>query len=485
MKNLFVPLILLAIFMTDSFAADHPVKEPNVAGGFYPGENRALSRSVDEFLKNVPSEDLAGEVAVIISPHAGYMYSGQVAAYGFKAAGGQPIKTVIILAPSHYFPFSGASVWPKGSFRTPLGEVSVDEELAAVILSADKRIINEPAVFEKEHSLETQLPFIQKTFPGAKIVPVIMGQPDLDFSKKLADILFETVGNRKDVLINVSSDLSHFHPDDKARLIDKRGLDAIENLDPVRFWNGHAAGEMEVDAFHAVTAAMLYAKRSGVSKARVIRYATSGDVTGDKDRVVGYASVLFTRPSTESAAATFTHAQQQRLLSVARSTIEAIIKNGRAPEVQEADPRLLREEGAFVTLKKQGHLRGCIGNILGNGPLVQTVRRMAIAAATEDPRFDRVSPDELKDIDIEISVLSVPREIRDVNEIVMGKHGVIVNNGGRGGVFLPQVATETGWDRETFLGQLCSQKAGLPSDCWKDPATRLEIFSAEIISEKK
>ncbi|MBF0478458.1 MAG: AmmeMemoRadiSam system protein A [Candidatus Omnitrophica bacterium] len=186
-----------------------------------------------------------------------------------------------------------------------------------------------------------------------------------------------------------------------------------------------------------------------------------------------------------SHASELTVDQQKRLLVIARSTMETYIQTGKVLNFDEKDLRLQDEEGAFVTIHKNGQLRGCIGNIIGQGPLLKTVRDMAIASATQDPRFEPVTPAELKDLELEISVLSKPRPIKSVDEIKMGEHGVIVKkNGIRLGIFLPQVATETGWSKEKFLSELCSQKAGLPADAWKDPATTLEIFTAQVFSEK-
>ena len=169
---------------------------------------------------------------------------------------------------------------------------------------------------------------------------------------------------------------------------------------------------------------------------------------------------------------------------MARNTIETFVKTGKAPDITVKDARLNEIEGAFVTIRKHGALRGCIGNIIGQEPLVQTVRDMAVAAASQDPRFPPVTVAELKDIDLEISVLSQPRRIKDASEIEMGKHGVIVSQGKRQGVFLPQVADETGWSKEEFLSELCSQKAGLPADAWKSPDTGLYVFTADVFVEK-
>ncbi len=301
-----------------------------------------------------------------------------------------------------------------------------------------------------------------------------------------AAALVKAVGDRDDVLVDVSVDQSHFHPLAQANAIDRAGLDAIEKFDMQGLWDGHIAGRMEVDGFHVVAAAMMYARARGYSGAKVLRHATSADVTADASSVVGYASIIFyKKPEKPRGTAPLTAAQGKRLLEIARACVDAFVKTGKTPAFDEKDARLSEEEGAFVTLKKQGSLRGCIGNIIGQGPLFTTVRDMAVAAASEDPRFAPVRPDELKDIDIEVSVLSRPMAVKSAAEIVMGTHGVIVRRGSRGGVFLPQVATETGWSRERFLSELCSQKAGLPRDCWKDPGVDLQVFTADVFSEEK
>ncbi len=178
--------------------------------------------------------------------------------------------------------------------------------------------------------------------------------------------------------------------------------------------------------------------------------------------------------------------QKRRLIDIAKNTIEKYVTTKEVLQIQEQDSRLSAEEGAFVTIHKHGQLRGCIGNIVGRGPLYLLVRDMAIASASEDPRFNPVATDEIKDLEIEVSVLSKPHLIKNVDEIQLGVHGVIVHQGPfNQGVFLPQVATETGWSREEFLSQLCSQKAGLPRDCWKDPRTKIEVFTAQVFSEKE
>ncbi len=490
-------VVAIAVFlaMTHSFSfAQENIKEARLAGSWYPGTRAELTRMLDVFFAGVgdPGTSGAVDIGVIVSPHAGYPFSGPVAAYGFKAVQSKNVSTVIILAPTHHFAFQGAAIWPEGAFTTPLGTVAVDKELADKVIAADKLFSFRRDIFEgkpgqPENSVETQIPFIQRAFPQAKIVPIIMGYPpDPRVIEATAAALVKAVGDREDVLVDVSVDQSHFHPLAQANSIDKAGLDAIEKFDIQGLWDGHAAGRMEVDGFHVVTAAMIYARARGYSSAKVLRHATSADVTADASSVVGYASIIFFRKlERPQGVAPLTAAHKERLLAIARASVDAFVKTGKAPAVDEKDARLLEEEGAFVTLKKQGSLRGCIGNIIGQGPLFMTVRDMAVAAASEDPRFSPVSPAELKDVDVEVSVLSKPRAVKNAGEIIMGTHGVIVRRGARGGVFLPQVATETGWSKERFLSELCSQKAGLPPDCWQDPATTLEVFTAEVFGEKE
>lgn len=292
---------------------------------------------------------------------------------------------------------------------------------------------------------------------------MIIGRPDPEVVQRLAQVLAEILNSREDVLLDVSADQSHFHEEAQARQIDSRGLKAIESMEVEKFWQGHVRGEMEVDAFHAVSAGMLAAAMTGATEARVLRYTTSADASGDRSRVVGYAAVGFFFPASEGVSGPLTAAQKRRLLQIARETADGFVRTGRVPDIKESDKRLQTREGAFVTLYREGRLRGCIGQIVGQTPLYLTVRDMAVAAAARDPRFAAVGADELGTISIEISVLSVPRRVGGPGEIEMGRHGVIVSRGPvERGVFLPQVATETGWSREEFLSELCSQKAGLP-----------------------
>lgn len=478
--------LVLSIFGNNAFA-NTMIKQPNVAGQFYDDNPKVLSRSVKEYLKKADVTPYQSPVEIIIAPHAGYFYSGSVAGFSFKAVSQFKYKTIIILAPSHFYGFDGISVWSKGGFQTPLGLVSVDEEFAQKLIGSHSKIIDEPQAFEKEHSLEVEIPFLQETFEGFNIVPVVMGQAPAGLLKDFAAQLQKQIGERTDVLIVVSTDLSHYHDDQKARRMDKAAIAAIKDLDVEKIWREGHLKSIEMCGLVPVVTALIYAKQKGLTQVDVLKYANSSEASGDKSRVVGYTAIVIRSDAREKNGAEnlLSHEQKQKLLKLARKQIEAYVRGGKRLKINEADPRLKLKEGSFVTIHKKGRLRGCIGNILGSGPLVELVRDMAIASATQDPRFPPVNESELSLIDVEVSVLSVPYQIKSVDEIELGKHGVIVKGGARNsGVFLPQVADETKWSKEEFLSQLCSQKAGLARDCWKDPKTRIEIFTAQVFSEE-
>jgi AmmeMemoRadiSam system protein A len=233
--------------------------------------------------------------------------------------------------------------------------------------------------------------------------------------------------------------------------------------------------------------AMLAAKNLGADEAQVLHYANSGDVTGDKSRVVGYMAAAFWKSDgqkqsdipSEKNGPGLSKAEKALLHKIARESIAARLKGQSPPNYDVTSPALKETRGAFVTLKKHGRLRGCIGHIVGRLPLADTVREMAQAAAFEDPRFPPVTASEFDDLDIEISAMTPLKEIDAVGEIQVGTHGIYITDGRRSGLLLPQVATEYGWDRRTFLEQTC-RKAGLPKDAWKASGTRMFTFSAEV-----
>ncbi|MDP2652666.1 MAG: AmmeMemoRadiSam system protein B [Candidatus Omnitrophota bacterium] len=493
MKRFVNFLVVIAVTaMAPSGFGQTSIKEPNVSGQFYSADTKELSSHIEAFFQKASNSPSGKPVELLIAPHAGYVYSGPVAAYGFKAVSQKKYQTVVILAPSHFYQYDGVSVWPEGGFRTPLGMAEVDADFAKNLTAMDERFEFHAQVFEREHSLEVEIPFIQKTFPDAKIVPVIMGQASYELCEKLAKSLQELIGERTDVLIVVSTDMSHYHDDAFARKMDAETLEVVKRRDAANFYKLCSTRQLEMCGFIPATTALIYARDRGLA-AEVLRYANSGDVTRDKSQVVGYSSVIFYKEAPaanafdgggkEQKPEPLTLEQKKRLMAIARGAIHAYVKDKEIFKVEEKDPRLSLPEGAFVTIEKDGRLRGCIGNIVTPNPLYRTVRDMAIAAAAEDPRFSPVAADELGSLEVEISVLSQPWAVHNVEEIVPGVHGVLLRRGSQGGIFLPQVATEWKWNREELLSNLCSHKAGLPADCWKDPQTRIEIFTADVFSE--
>ena len=487
-KQIFLIIIVLLITGNPALS-DELIKKPNVSGQFYSADPVELSQGIRQMISAADVTPYKSDVDIIIVPHAGYTYSGIVAAHSFKAVQDKSYSTVIVLAPSHFYGFPGISVWERGGFETPLGVVPVDEEFAQALIATNTAIAFDPKAFAKEHSLEVELPFIQKTFPKASIVPVVMGQPHPNLIREFAVTLNEQIGERDDVLVVVSTDFSHFHDDAFARKMDARTIEAIQQLKAEEIYAECAQQTMELCGCVPVVTSLLLARVRGMNQVDLLKYAHSGEVSGNNDRVVGYGALVFTRgpvkDEPELPVDELTQSQRKRLMSIAKDAIFSHIQDGTTIEVQESDNRLNEEEGAFISIYKDGRLRGCMGNILGKGPLCLTVREMAISSAIRDPRFDPLSKDELKDIELEVSVLSKPWRIYDVEEIKLGVHGVIISKGHKSGVFLPQVATSTAWNRERFLSELCSQKAGLPPDCWKNPKdVTIEIFTADVFSEK-
>ena len=493
LKILLLFLILTAgcgLRAADSSAQD--IKLPNVAGSFYPDNPQELSAMIDGFLAAANPAPLSGEIFALVEPHAGYGFSGATAAFGYKLIQGKPYHTVVVIAPSHQYGFSGVSVYPQKAFRTPLGDVEIDTEFTGKLLNRDKDIVFDPAAFQKEHSLEVELPFLQKTLTGFKIVPIVMGDCTLEMCRKLAALLKEAINTRKDVLIIASTDMYHGYDYEEADKIDNATLSYLKNMDAEGLYGGFREGKAQLCGGFGVVVAIMTAKQLGHDSLSVLKHTNSAEVTGKMVKgiwTVGYSSCAIDSSDTLPAqdkngeGAMFNKVQRKRLIDIARSSIEQYLKTGKKIELTENDPVFVRELGAFVTLNEHGELRGCIGHMIGDGPLYLTIRDMAIEAAVHDPRFPPVTVSELKDIGIEISVLSPLERVYSADKIEMGKHGVLVRRGFSSGVFLPQVATETGWSKEEFLSQLCAQKAGLSPDAWKDPATEIYIFSAEVFSE--
>jgi hypothetical protein len=465
------------------------IREPLYAGTWYPDNPEVLSQEIQRYLDHAHQQKIEGEIIALISPHAGYAYSGQVAAHAYQLIEGKTIETVVVIAPSHYVRFQGASIYPQGGFQTPLGVVPVDVELSRKLMEKRWEIRFIPEAHAKEHSLEIQLPFLQRVLKSFKLVPIVM-EPywNWDSCQSLASALADTMKGRN-VLLVASSDLSHFHSYDQAKALDRKILDRIEQFDPEGLTRDLRGGRSEACGGGPMVTVMLAAKALGANQGKVLKYMNSGDVTGERSQVVGYAAGVFYKTAGGTGKMKeekkvgvdlgLNEQEKKTLHAIVKTVVENKAKGKPVPEFKVDAPVLTENRGAFVTIKQRGELRGCIGYIEGRGPLYKTIEEMAEAAAFKDPRFYPVSEKELPDLEYEISVLTPLQKIKDINEIEVGKHGIYIKKGWNSGLLLPQVATEYGWDRQTFVEHTC-QKAGLPSNAWKDKTAEIYIFSADI-----
>lgn len=462
-------LLIVGLFLFSG--CKEAVKPPNVAGAFYPSEPEVLSKMVDAFISGASPFQRNGQLIALISPHAGYQYSGHVAGYVYRNID-KNIKTVIIIGPSHYYSLRGISVYKEGFFRTPLGDVEIDKDIARALIDERNDIVFNPEIFQREHSIEVQIPFLQRTLKRFKIVPILVGSPtELSFRHVVYE-LTEVMRNRNDVLLIASSDLSHYHPYDDALKMDMRFIDAVERLSVEDLQGILSRNESEACGAWPVIITLIVARNLGATEGVLYKYANSGDVTGDKSRVVGYAAIGLYKTG-------LTKEQKELLLKIARDTVYTYVRESRIPSFHIKDKRLLANGATFVTLKdKNGLLRGCIGNIFPVMPLYESMIRNAVSASSSDPRFLPVRPDELDGLEIEVTVLSPLERIKDKRDIEIGRHGLFIVKDSHSGILLPQVPVEFGWDRDRFLKEV-SLKAGLPEDAWKEG--ELYRFTAEII----
>ena len=481
-------LMVLPVRCTSSSSAPQPVRESAVAGSWYPGDATALQRLIDNLLNAAPSADLKGRLIALVAPHAGYAYSGPTAAAAYRQVQGRKYDAVIVLAPSHRDYLEGASVYARGSYRTPLGAVPVDTELADAIIAGDKKGIQAGVAGHRteagEHSLEIQLPFLQRTLPDLKIVPIIIGNHTLKSARRMADAIAHAAENRQ-VLIVASSDLYHGEDYDACVEISGNTLDDIQKLDAKSLARGLDKGRCQACGRGPILIAMMAAKQLGADRAQVLARTNSNDVTGKRGGyVVGYGAVaLLASENNADEKAQLPEDAKRELLEIARASLEHSAKGDPLPPLDIRCAELNETGAAFVTLKRKGRLRGCIGCLPpGQMPLGLTVQQMARSATLKDPRFRPVQPEELREIEIEISVLTPLQPLDNVEKIEIGRHGLWIRKGYASGVLLPQVPVEQGWDRQTYLERICL-KAGLPTDAWKAPDTRLWTFEAIVFGE--
>lgn len=506
---------------TQTSGTAETIRYPAVAGLFYPSDRGELSRDIDKLLAGAKRENL-GRVRALICPHAGYPFSGPVAASAYRQIEGQKGMTAIVLGPSHYSAFDGISVCCAGQYRTPLGDVAIPPRAAelarmrpfapesAALVQRPEWSLQSPVALHLpkvdtphtwEHSVEVQVPFLQKSLGSFSIVPCVCGEVDPDAA---ADVLAKIVDDR--TLIVASSDLSHYYPYNDAKDKDQRCVGAVCAMDEARMAGQEACGKTPIIIL------MHLAGQKGW-KPRLLDYRNSGDTAGDKKAVVGYAAIAFVEPPRPAGAADDSSSSPSgigstvpvdtrtsppgglssklgdRLVELARTSLEQCVRAGKKPDV---DPKTLPAElreakGCFVTLTKHGELRGCVGHIFPDEPLYKGVLDNAQAAALHDSRFSPVQASELPDIKVEVSVLTVPEPLQFSSpeqllaRLRPNQDGVVLKVHGRTSTFLPQVWEELP-DKEQFLGHL-SSKAGCAADAWRDPGTEVLIYRVQAFHE--
>lgn len=485
--------VILALWLALPSGAADMERPPAVAGRFYPAHVPALLSQVDHWLEKTKSTGTKGKVVALLVPHAGLEFSGEAAAAAFNAVDPSEVETVLMLGTAHYAQVEGAALFP-GAYATPLGAVGYDRGLAAALLKDGDLIRPMPEAHDREHSLEVNVLFVQRRFPKAKVVGLVMNSEDLAVARRVGEALARAARGRKALLV-ASSDLSHYPPGDVADRVDTTTLHALGSLDPAFFHSVNrflmSRGLPELKCTYcgegAATAALAAARALGAGEARVLSRYNSGDSLSEHvyRAVVGYAAVAFLKGSgaPERTAYGLTAEDRRILLTEAHEALARRAAGRAEPAVElSSRPAFNLPAAVFVSLYGPAGLRGCIGTTERERSLLDAVRRFAVEAGFADSRFKPLEEAELAGLRVEVAILSPAEPVASASDIRPKRDGVVLENGGRRGVFLPQV-WDTLIDKEGFLAELCAQKAGLPRDCADDPKTRLSVFTIETFED--
>lgn len=475
-------------------------RQPVAAGRFYSANRETLTSDIAQLFETcVKTTPYPNKVRAIISPHAGYIYSGKVAASAFSAIDRNTVyKNIFVIGSSHVMAFEGASVYNTGDFLTPLGKVTVNKEIANK-LKAEK-LFNYPVnAHLQEHSLEVQMPLIQYYFKNnPPVIPIIIGTNNTDNIKKIAEILKPWFIPEN--LFIISSDFSHYPSYKTANEVDNATATAIVTGDPKKFLdilkkNANVDDPGLSTSMCGWTSGLLllYLAEGNDLEFKKIDYCNSGDSRyGNKDEVVGYNAIALIEKDPGSQISKnladeliFTDKEKEQLISLARDNIKSLLYDKKRISVsKETLPGIFQTPlGAFVTLKIRGSLRGCIGRFISSEPLYQVVLVSSENSAFDDPRFSPLTKEELPKTDIEITVLGPMKKISSIKEIVLGRHGIYIKKYNQSGTMLPQVATENHWSLEEFLGYTSRDKAGIGWDGWKD--ADIYIYEGIVLEETK
>lgn len=465
-----------------------------VAGSFYPSNKEDLTSTLEQYFaaENNKGSD---NVQAVILPHAGYVFSGAMAAKGVATISpDKEYDRVILIGPSHRASFDGASVCGEyDTYTTPLGKVPVDKDVCCDLVRSESVFGYVPSAHMREHCLEVEIPFLQyrlKKMPP--IVPILIGTESIDKIKRIAKTL-EPYFNEKTLFV-ISSDFSHYPSYSDALEVDKVTGDSISSGSIDRFVSA-IAGNSKKHIPNLLTStcghspiAVLLLMMQGKSDAKIhhLGYCNSGDSSyGEHNEVVGYHAFNVTREKSNGKDNfSLSDKEKNLLLKAARKSITNKLNHTNEPPISadELTDTLKLHCGAFVTLREHGQLRGCIGHLTSSQPLYKLVEEMAQAAAFDDPRFYPVTEKELKDLHIDISVLSPLKKISSIDDIILGKHGIYIVKDGHSGTFLPQVADETNWTKAEFLGHCSKDKAGIGWDGWRE--ADIYIYEADVFEEK-
>ena len=460
------------------------VRSATQAGRFYDDNAQRLSHEVDSLLalhdKDKPQED----VVALIVPHAGYYFSGNVAASAYaKLNPEKAYKRIFLIGPSHYEWFNGASVNSAVNYyATPLGNVEVDHETTRKLIEADSVFAYRSKAHDREHCLEVQLPFLQRRLGNVPpIVPIIISTNDFQKLSRIAEVL-KPWFNEENLFV-ISSDFSHYPSYEDARKVDALTGKAVESGDVEQFISTIEANatkgipNLATSACGEFPIISLMLMLDNQYTVKHLMYQNSGDIDDhDRSRVVGYHSFVVLRSKT--AEFSLSEEDKQMLKEIAFQSIKDSL-DGKSIRLQDSSNPILNQKcGAFVSLYKQGRLRGCIGHFGEDIPLQKVVAEMARAAAFEDPRFPSLRRNELDDLTIEISVLTPMRRIQSLDEFELHRHGIYIRKGYRSGTFLPQVADEVNWTKEEFVGHCSQDKAGLGWNGWRD--AELYVYEAIV-----
>ena len=502
MHRLILLLSLLALLLTPliTTATSVSARPPAKAGSWYPDEPAELAALIDHLLAQAPATDLSEHSAIraLIVPHAAYRYSGTTAATAYRALQGRSYRRVILLGPAHHSSGeSGLSVLDVEAYTTPLGPVPLDRT-AITDLRQNPLVHQIPLWHAEEHSLEIQLPFLQRVLtPGWQLLPILVGNLQDEEYVQATQALKPLIDEH--TLLVVSSDFTHYgaafgylpFPADhrvaqRLRELDLGAFELLAAKDPQGFLAYHQRTGITICGYQPLT--LLLQLITTDTQVQLLQYTTSGAITGDYRHSVSYLAALLTQPLTPRqnhavTTETLTEQQLKILHEIAQLTIRARVTRDPidAETLQtrlDTLPKELSGTGAaFVTLWEHEQLRGCMGTALAWEPLYRSVMRGAEGAALRDTRFLPVSAQELADLKLEISVLSPPQTIESPDQCVPGLHGLVLNQHDHQAVFLPEVAPHMGWDCPETLRQL-SLKAGLPEDAWRNGA-ELKVFTSQ------